>query len=181
MSEVKVEKAKPKGVEFTPEIPVGDFFAPTFPAGRFFGLSPFAMIREFGDEMDRMFKEKTPVANMWTPAVDIRRCNGYLVVTAELPGLTKGDVKVEMTDTTLVIHGERKREHEEGHEGFHRYERSYGKFYRAVPLPENARTNEAKAELNNGVLKVSMPVAEAKKNIREVPVLDAADKKPAAA
>ena len=95
--------------------------------------------------------------------VDVQRCDGTFTVTAELPGLQKDEVKVEMLDKELVIEGERKREHKEDHEGYHRYERSYGKFYRSVPLPEGVKADQVKAELNEGVLKISMPVAEAKK------------------
>jgi HSP20 family protein len=133
------------------------------PFGRWFGMSPFALMREFTDEMDRAFRD---VAGMdasaelgaWSPAVDVRQCNGDLVITAEVPGLKKDEVKVELTDDALVIQGERKREHEEDHEGYHRSERSFGQFYRSITLPEGARTDRAKAELQDGVLRVSVPV-----------------------
>jgi len=131
-------------------------------------------MREFTDEMDRMFKgaplgEGAELA-AWTPTMDVTRCNGNLVVTAELPGLKKEEVKVEMTDEALIIEGERKREHKTDHEGYHRVERSYGKFYRAIPLPKEAKTDAVKAELNEGVLKVTIPVAEVKPKAREVPI-----------
>ena len=111
--------------------------------------------------------------------MDVRQCNGDLVVTAELPGLKKEDVKVELTDDSLVIQGERKHEHKEDHEGFHSFERSYGQFYRSIPLPEGAKTDMARAELTDGVLKVSVPVAEAKKKTRQIPVEQAKETKPA--
>ena len=117
----------------------------------------------------------------WTPTVDIQQCNGDLVVTVELPGLKKEDVKVELTDDSLVIQGERKHEHKEDHEGFHRWERSYGQFYRSIPLPEGAKTDQAKAELTDGVLKVSVPVPETKKKPRQIPVEQGKETKPAAA
>jgi len=169
MSEVKVTKenaiAKPEA---------NDLFAPILPFGRFFGVRPFALMREFTEDMDRMFKgaplgEGAGLA-AWTPTVDITRCNGDLVVTAELPGLKKEEVKVEMTEDALVIEGERKREHTTDHEGYHRLERSYGKFYRAIPLPKEAKTELAKAEMNEGILKVTVPVAEAKPKAREIPI-----------
>jgi HSP20 family protein len=151
-----------------------------FPVGRFFGLSPFAMMREFTEQMDRAFRgggAAAPSLEAWTPSVDVQRCNDSLVVTVELPGLRKEDVKVEMTDEELTIEGERKQEHKEDHEGYHRYERSYGKFYRAIPLPEGAKTDQAKAELTDGVLKISMPVPEMKKKTRQIPVQEAAVEK----
>jgi len=170
MAEVKVTKetaiAKPEA---------NDLFAPILPFGRFFGVRPFALMREFTDEMDRMFKG-APLAEgaeglmAWSPTVDVTRCNGDLVVTAELPGLKKEEVKVEMTEDALVIEGERKREHKIDHEGYHKVERSYGKFYRAIPLPKEAKTDMAKAELNEGILKVTIPVAEAKPKAREIPI-----------
>jgi len=177
MSEVRVEKRA---------VPV----APMFPVGRFFGMNPFTMnpftmMREFSEDMDRMFRGTTPAApavpEVWTPTIDIQRCNGDLVVTAELPGLKKEEVKVEMTEEALILEGERKREHKEDHEGYHRYERTYGKFYRAIPLPEGVKADQATAELNDGVLKISVPVAEAKKTARQIPVGEATEKKPLAA
>jgi len=169
MSEIKVTKenaiAKPEA---------NDLFAPILPFGRFLGLRPFALMREFTDEMDRMFKgaplTEGAALTAWTPTVDITRCNGDLVVTAELPGLKKEEVKVEMTEDALVIEGERKREHKTDHEGYHRVERSYGKFYRMIPLPKEAKMDLAKAELTEGILKVTVPVAEAKPKGREIPI-----------
>ena len=93
--------------------------------------------------------------------------------------MKKEDVKLEITNHTLVIQGERKREHNEDHEGYHRYERSYGKFYRSIPLPEGAKADQAAAELSEGVLKVTVPAAEVKKG-RHVPVEEPAEKKVAA-
>lgn len=183
MAEVKVERpnalTRPETSALTP---FEELYAPMFPVGRFFGLSPFSIMREFTDEMDRVFRGNTAALKPWTPAVDIQRCNGDLVVKAELPGLKKEEVKVTTTANALIIEGERKREHKEDHEGYHRYERSYGNFYRAIPLPEGAKIDLAKAELTEGVLKISVPVPEAKKNVREIKVEEAAPaKKPVAA
>lgn len=180
MSEVKVTKEKSLAKQATALAPK-EFFAPAFPFSRFFGLSPFGLMRSFSDEMERVFRGAAPITDggPWAPAVDIQQCNGNLVVTAELPGLKKEDVKVELTDDALIIEGERKREHKEDHEGFHRWERSYGQFYRSIPLPEGAKTDQTKAELADGVLKISLPVAEMKKKIREVTVEEAAKPKAA--
>jgi len=173
MEEVRVNKQVAKR-----EVPAlrRDFFAPMVPFGRWFGMSPFALMREFTDEMDRALQGFGPMigrgaeVGAWTPALDIRQCNGDLVITAELPGLKKDEVKVELTDDALVIQGERKREHEEDHEGYHRWERSYGRFYRSIPLPEGAKTDQVKAELQEGVLKVSVPAPQAEKKSREVAI-----------
>jgi len=170
MSEIRVTK---ENAITKPE--VNDFFAPILPFGRLFGVRPFALMREFTDEMDRMFKgaplgEGTEGLAAWSPTVDVTRCNGDLVVTAELPGLKKEEVKVEMTEDALIIEGERKREHKVDHVGYHKVERSYGKFYRAIPLPKEAKTEMAKAELTEGILKITVPVAEAKPKAREIPI-----------
>jgi len=180
MAEVKVEKTEALAKREAPVNLFNDFFAPSFPARRFFGLNPFGMtpfMNPFGWNPFKGMKEFGEEIETWTPAVDVRRCNGNLVVTAELPGLKKEEVKVEMTDEGLVIEGERRREHTEDHKGYHRYERSYGKFYRMIPLPEGAKTEEAKAELNEGVLKITVPAPEPKKNVRQIAVEEGAAKK----
>jgi HSP20 family protein len=180
MSEVKIEKHKPMaGRELAPFSPFTGFFGPMRPLNRLFGLNPFAAMREFSDEMDRLFHTSN-AADVWAPRSDVQFCDGNLVVSAELPGLKKEDVKVEITDEALVIEGERKLEHKEDHEGYHRYERSYGKFYRSIPLPEGAKPDQATAELNEGVLKVTVPAAAVKK-ARQVPVEQPVEKKVAAA
>lgn len=175
MSDVKISKEKSVAKQEAAPIQRSEFFMPAFPFGRFFGLSPFGLMRAFSDEMEREFRGLAPTADggAWAPTVDVQQCNGNLVVTAELPGLKKEEVKVELNEDTLVIEGERKREHKEDHEGFHRCERSYGQFYRSIPLPEGAKTDQAKAELADGVLKISLPVAETKKKTREVTVQEA--------
>lgn len=71
-------------------------------------------------------------------------------------GLKKDDVKVDITDDSLTIEGERREEHEEDREGCYRSERSYGSFCRVIPLPDGAITDSAKANFNNGVLEIVM-------------------------
>jgi len=170
MPEVKVTK---ETAPVKPEPAAPGALFPAFPFGKYFG-SPFALIRELSGEMDNLFHGgfRGVKLETWAPAVDIQQCNGGLVVIAELPGLKKEEVKVEMTGDALVIEGERKLEHKEDHEGFHRWERNYGKFYRSIPLPEGAIIDQAKAELTDGVLKVTVPVPAAKKTVREIPVVE---------
>lgn len=160
-----------------------DFFAPMFPFERSFGLSPFGLMRQFTREMNHMFRGLAPSMETepWAPAIDIQQCNGTLMITAELPGLKKDEVKVEVTDDALIIEGDRKREHKEDHEGYHRWERSYGHFYRSIPLPEGAKTDQVKAELSDGILKVSLPVPEVKKHVRQIAVEEGAKSKPTTA
>ena len=93
----------------------------------------------------------------WVPAVDVVERDGQLVIRADVPGLNKDQILVEVQDGNLVISGERKEEHEERQSGVYRVERSYGSFYRVVPLPEGVNPEQAKASLANGVLEITMP------------------------
>ena len=168
MPEVSVSK-KPNG--HTQDHPL-ETLQPALPLGRIFSVNPFAMMREFAGEMDRMFRGEgsTTQLESWAPRMDVEQCGGNLVVSAELPGLKREDVKVEVTDDNLTIQGERKQEHKEDHEGFHRWERNYGRFYRSIALPDGAKIDQIKAELKDGVLKVSIPVPESAKKPRQIPV-----------
>jgi len=107
---------------------------------------------------------------MWTPSVEVFERDNNLVVRAELPGLDKDEVRVEFTDDGLVIEGERRREREEGIEGGYRSEIEYGRFYRMIPLPEGVNMDQAQARMNNGVLEVTIPMAEARRPRRSIPV-----------
>jgi len=140
--------------------------------------SPFAYMRRFAEEMDRFFedfglgrrlqtavgrgrellrREAGLISAEWSPRIDILHHDGRYVVRADLPGMAKDDIKVEVTDEMLTIQGERKHEKEEKREGYYYGERAYGSFYRAIPLPEGADPAKATAEFHNGVLEVTMP------------------------
>jgi HSP20 family protein len=136
-------------------------------------MNPFTLMRRFTEEMDRTFSGAgfgSGSSGMWSPAIEVSEREGQLMVHADLPGLNKDDVKIEVTDEALTIQGERKREHEERREGFHRSERSYGSFYRSIPLPQGAKTEEARAQFENGVLQISIPVAQEQPRRRQIPV-----------
>jgi HSP20 family protein len=133
------------------------------------GISPFSVMKRFGEEMDRLFgdfgldRNWIPPALMgeagraWAPEIEIFERDGELVVRADLPGLKKEDVKVELTDEGLTIEGERRSEHEETGDGYYRSERNYGNFYRRLPLPEGVDPDDATAKFHDGVLEVTMP------------------------
>ena len=106
----------------------------------------------------------------WSPAVEVRERDGKLEVVADLPGIKESDVKVEVTDEGLVIQGERKSEHEENRGGLYRSERSYGQFYRLIPLPETANIDQARAEFRNGEMRVTIPVPEQQRRGRQIPI-----------
>src|SRR5207245_93860 len=96
--------------------------------------------------------------------------NNQLVVRADLPGLTKDDINVDIDDDRITIRGERQSEHEEDEKGFYRSERSYGSFYRSVPLPQGVDAEQAKADFKNGVLEITMPLPAKKSSGRRIEI-----------
>ena len=133
--------------------------------------SPFGMMRRFAEDMDRMFEDFAfPSLRRFSPKIDIFERDGKLVVRADLPGMNKEDVTVDITEDVIVIEGERKFEHEENQEGVYRSERSYGHFHREIPLPPNVKTENATANFKNGVLEVTMDAPQSTKNRRRVDI-----------
>jgi HSP20 family protein len=171
MPEVKVTKETAGPLAYRPEtyfpaVPFGGLLN----AAAAFSASPFNLMKRFTDEFDRMFGGFTPPAELFSPALEVKHLNGNFIVTAELPGVAIADVKVQVIDEALVIEGEKKNVHEATVEGFYRTERFYGKFYRSIPLPKGAKTDQVKAEMINGVLNVIIPVPEVKPALRQVPI-----------
>jgi HSP20 family protein len=96
-------------------------------------------------------------ARRWAPAMDLVETDDHLVLRADLPGLDKDDVEIEVKDDVLTVSGERKAEHEERQDGFHRIERAYGGFARSLTLPKGIDPDQVQAEFNKGVLEVRIP------------------------
>lgn len=135
-------------------------------------------MRRFSEEMDRLFGSglsadfgwgrNWPVSRFerragfpqvnWIPPTEIVERDGQLIVRADLPGLNKDDMNVEVTDDMLTITGERREERDETREGYRHSERHYGRFSRSIPLPEGINAEEVQATFQNGVLEVTMPV-----------------------
>lgn len=134
--------------------------------------NPFDLMRRFREELDQAFGTLGLSGHtaMATPAVDIFEREGNIVVQADLPGLKPDQVKVEVTDDGIVIRGECSEEQEQRGENFYRCERSHGQFYRVIPLPEHAEADRAQAQFNDGMLEVTIPVAESRKKSRQIPV-----------
>jgi HSP20 family protein len=139
-------------------------------------VGPFAMMRRLSEEMERAFastfglSRSVGEARLWYPAIEVREKDGNLEIAAELPGMKREDVKVECTEEGVVIQGERRQEHDETQSGFRRSERSYGSFYRMIPLPSGAETDKAKAEFKDGLLQVRVPIPESRKQTRQIPI-----------
>jgi len=157
-----------------------------------FGDNPFAFLRRLTPTMERLFDElPMPVLRTvkaagegWLPNVDVFVREGTFVLRADLPGMTKDNVKVEVKDDFIAIEGERKSDFEEDKDGVYRAERVYGTFFRAVPMPEGVKPEDVKATFKDGVLEVTAPLPLAKKapTARTVEVEEpvAAKAKPAA-
>jgi HSP20 family protein len=107
---------------------------------------------------------------LWSPQVEMFERDGQLVVRADLPGVNKDDVRIELTEDALIIEGKRQEAREEKREGFYRSERIYGRFYREIPLPEGVDAENAKATFNNGVLEVSMPAPQQQQRSRQLEI-----------
>ncbi len=116
------------------------------------------MNRFFSDALFRNTAEGTTAD--WLPVVDIYEQGDSLVVQAELPGLRKDDVSVQVENSVLTLQGERRQEKSVKSEQYHRLERSFGRFTRSFSLPSGIDTKNIRAEFRDGILKVTLPKAE---------------------
>ncbi len=136
--------------------------------------SPFAVMRRLSDEMDRLFGDvfsdfgmsgrrmpqmgRSAGQAQWAPPLEVFSRGDQLVVRAELPGLKKEDINVDIDDDMLTIAGERREEREETQEGGWRHsERRYGRFLRSISLPSGINADQAKCTFKDGVLEVTLP------------------------
>jgi len=125
-------------------------------------FDPLANLRLFEDAFTRMLTE--PQTNRpWAPSVDIYETENDLVLKADLPEVELKDIDVRVENLTLTISGERRFEKNDAGKGYHRIERSYGRFVRSFAVPNAFDTEKIGAEFKNGVLTVSLPKKEAAK------------------
>jgi HSP20 family protein len=135
--------------------------------------NPFGFMRRFTEQMDRLFEDfgfgggLSPRIELgrtrfgetaWAPDIDVVEREGKVIIRADLPGLKRDEVQLEIRDNALWLSGERRQEQEQREEGYYRMERSYGSFCRAVPLPEGVDVDKAQASFRDGVLEVTVPV-----------------------
>jgi HSP20 family protein len=161
--------------------------------------SPFDLMQRMSDDMDRLFEQfgfgRTGLGlgatvgsllgsdladrsqrlgggqSFWAPQVETTRRGDRFVVRADLPGINRDDVHVEVDNDVLTISGERRSEQRDEREGFFRSERSYGSFYRAIPLPEGVNADQCEAKFNDGVLEISLPApTQPERKTREIPI-----------
>jgi HSP20 family protein len=144
-------------------------------------MSPFTLMRHMAEDMDRIFQDfgmgraapahrwldlpdddpwraGRALQSAWSPQIETFRRGDSLVVRADLPGMKKDDVEVEVENGVLSISGERSEAREDDRDDYYRSERSYGRFYRAIPLPEGIDGERCDASFQDGVLEVTFPV-----------------------
>ncbi len=121
-------------------------------------------------EMNRLFdtffstgNDSSSRARRWVPAMDLVETQDALVLTADLPGMERDDVSIEVKDRTLVVSGERRDQHAEKAEGFYRVERSFGGFSRTLTLPDGIVSEQIEADFDKGVLEIRIPKPEERK------------------
>jgi len=120
------------------------------------------------DEMDQIFGnffgwpkryvERNELG--WTPRVNVRELDDKFMLTAEIPGMAKDDIKVEVQDHQLMITGEKKLQDDKNGKDYHVCEICYGKFERTFTLPDNVDTKKIDAEYKDGILNLAIPKTE---------------------
>ena len=151
----------------------------------YFGTTatPFSLVRRMAEDIERLFSDSdlgrvgygltspqryaSPLdpwradtrltEATWAPQVETFRKDDKLVVRADLPGMTKDNVNIEVDDDLLVISGERSDETRDERDDYYRTERSYGRFFRAIQLPEGVDSDKIDASFKDGVLEVTVP------------------------
>jgi len=122
---------------------------------------PIELMRRFTEDIDRFFEGKswsTSFMTLWSPSIAISEKNGQIKVLAELPGLSKDDVRVELTQDKLTISGERAREPDDRREGIDWSERFCHSFMRTIPIPDDVQVDKVKATFEDEILTVLVPV-----------------------
>jgi HSP20 family protein len=154
-------------------------------------LSPFSFMRRFSEEMDRLFEDFGFGGSLfsparasrggallgrdfgraaWAPQVEVFQRGDEMVVRADVPGVRREDLKVEFDSEGLTIEGERRYEETQKGEGTFHSERSYGHFFRRIPLPDGADADSAKASFRDGVLEVVVKVPQKQPKSRQIEI-----------
>jgi HSP20 family protein len=158
-----------------------------------FGGGPFSIMRRISDEMDRLFEnfgmgrgfgldaggwndsERQRGQNapsIWSPHIDVCERNGKLLIQADLPGIRREDVNVRIEQDAIVIQGQRHQQQQSNEGGYYRSERSYGSFYRTIPLPEGTDGESATASFRDGVLEIELDAPRPQQRGRTLEIRD---------
>lgn len=143
--------------------------------------NPFGFMRRFGEGMEQLFDDVGfgglmprgfDQMSRWTPQIEMFEREGQLHIRADLPGMNKDDVQIEVEDDAVILRGERREERREEREGMYRTEVSYGSFYREIPLPNNVDAENASANFREGVLEITMPMSQSEGRGRRLEIQD---------
>ena len=129
-------------------------------------LARWDPIRELDSLFDGFFgvgREAAGRGRRWVPAIDVLETDEHLVLRADLPGLGREDVSIEIKDDVLTLSGERKDEQSQEAKGYYRFERSFGQFSRSLRLPAGIDAGAVTADFTDGVLTIRVPKPEAPK------------------
>jgi HSP20 family protein len=139
-------------------------------------MDPFDDLRRVQHKLGQMLRgkpERTDVTRpgtMTVPDVDVEERGDDIIVTADMPGVDKSEIQINVTeDNVLEISAEKKTESKKEEQGYIRRERNYSRYYRAIRLPVPVDKTKAKASYNNGVLEVSLPMIHRTKS-SEIPI-----------
>jgi len=160
-----------------------------------YGIGPFSMMRRITDEMDRLFESfgmgrslfpgepavgswdtgayGAGATSMWSPHIEVCERDGKLLIQADLPGMKREDVHVQVEQNEVVIQGERRQDESSRQGGYYRSERSYGSFYRTIPLPEGTNPDSATATFHDGVLEIELDAPRQQQQGRTLEIRDA--------
>jgi HSP20 family protein len=159
-----------------------------------YGTGPFSLMRRISDEMDRFFENfglggrsgffpsqdrdwgegqgSANVPSMWSPHIEVFERNGKLVIQADLPGIKRDDVNVRIEQDAVIIQGQRQQQQTTNQRGYYRSERSYGSFYRTIPLPEGTDSDSASASFRDGVLEIELDAPREQQRGRTLEIRD---------
>ena len=138
-----------------------------------FGLGRRFFPAEFGQGAQFGYGDRQGAAALWAPHVDVVERDGKLLISADLPGVKKEDVKVEINQDSVTIQGQRHQERTSSDRGYYQSERSYGSFYRSIPVPEGANTESASATFRDGVLQIEVQAPSQQARGRTLEIKDA--------
>jgi len=119
-----------------------------------------SFFRDFGGDFGLAPYTAGESLTEFEPRINVKESKDKVEITAELPGMKEDDVELTLDDNNLVLKGEKKHEKETDEEGYHVVERSYGSFYRRVPVPSEIDEDNVEAEFKDGVLNVTLPKTE---------------------
>ena len=132
---------------------------------------PVRELNSLQSEMNRLFNTffdapstgGNGAPRRYIPSMDLTETETHYVLKADLPGVSEEDVSIELDDNVLTVSGERKAEHEDKKEGYHRVERSFGQFRRSLTLPDGVDADSIAATFDKGVLEIRVPKPEERK------------------